>query len=111
MIDVTVCCADQLGVNDNKNGYDYVNTQMINNVTKAAQGYLNAVRQLRWFNFNDDMDNLLEIVPSLADAGCSRAEILEVLGHMGQEGGEWVDEMLDSIAYAHPWMNWGTKLN
>jgi hypothetical protein len=68
--------------------------------------------QSGWFTLEStDMDGLVQIVPSLVDAGYSRAEILEVLGRMGQDDGEWFDAILDPIADAHPWMNWGTKLN
>jgi len=84
---------------------------MIKNVTKATQQYLNAVRQLRWFDVSGDMDALVALVPSLVDAGYDRAEILDALGHMGQDDGEWFDIILDPVVEARPWMNWGRSLN
>lgn len=94
-----------------KKGKPSVNIEMQNNVTKAAQGYLNAVRQLRWFNVREDVDALVAIVPTLVDAGYDRSEILDALVQMGQDDEEAFDIILGPIAETRPWMNWGRSLN
>ncbi len=84
---------------------------MQNNVTKAAQGYLNAVRQLRWFNVREDFDTLVTIVPSLVDAGYDRSEILDALARMGEDDEDVFETIIDTLADDRPWMNWGRSLN
>lgn len=101
---------NKLTIRKRKN-FSKMNAAMQNNVTKAAQQYLNAVRQLRWFDVCEDIDTLVAVVPSLVDAGFDRSEILDALGHMGQEDGEWLDTVLEPISEDRPWMNWGRSLN
>jgi hypothetical protein len=94
-----------------RKGKSFVNSEMQNNVTIAAQGYLNAVRQLGWFNVEEDFDTLAVIVPSLVDAGYDRAEILDVLARMGEDDEDMFETIVDTLVDDRPWMNWGRSLN
>lgn len=88
-----------------------MNTKMQQTIIDTSKAYLNAIRGLRWFDLQDDHDNLIPLVHDLIDAGFNREEILEVAKRMGHDDADSIDMIVDPIAEDRPWMDWGRSLN